>query len=149
MWRRANEWFDTGRAPAATAGSTVRQTWSPVLAIVGGLGAAICWAASSMTAARASRMIGSWATLGWVMLVGTAIAVPATVLTGSGASLTANVLVLLGISGISNVVGLLLAYSAFQRGKVAVIAPILSTEGATGAVISIVFGEQVGIGAAI
>jgi drug/metabolite transporter (DMT)-like permease len=120
-----------------------------VLAILGGLGAAICWATSSMTAARASRMIGSWATLGWVMLIGTAFAVPATVLSGGGGDLTPTALVLLGISGVSNVVGLLLAYSAFQRGKVAVIAPILSTEGATGAVISILFGEQIGIAAAI
>jgi drug/metabolite transporter (DMT)-like permease len=94
-------------------------------------------------------MIGSWATLGWVMLIGTLIAVPATILGGSGADLTPAALQLLAVSGIGNIVGLLLAYTAFQGGKVAVIAPILSTEGAMGAVISIVFGEQVGIAAAV
>jgi drug/metabolite transporter (DMT)-like permease len=120
-----------------------------VLAILGGLGAALCWAASSMSAARSSRLIGSWATLGWVMLIGAVIAVPATIITGGGADLTPTALELLAISAVGNIVGLLLAYTAFQGGKVAVIAPILSTEGAMGAVISIVFGEQVGIAAAI
>jgi drug/metabolite transporter (DMT)-like permease len=120
-----------------------------VLAILGGFGAALCWATSSMASARASRAIGAWATLGWVMLIGTALALPATVLWGGGAKLTADALVLLAISGAANVAGLLLAYAAFRRGKVAVIAPILSTEGATTAVISILFGEQVGVAAAV
>jgi drug/metabolite transporter (DMT)-like permease len=120
-----------------------------MLAIVGGLGAAICWAASSMASARAARVIGSWATLGWVMLIGTAIAIPATLLTGGGVAIGPEQLVLLVASGLSNVVGLLLAYTAFQRGKVAVVASILATEGATAAVISILFGEQVAVGAAV
>jgi drug/metabolite transporter (DMT)-like permease len=120
-----------------------------MLAIVGGLGAAICWAASSMASARAARVIGSWATLGWVMLIGTAIAIPATLLTGGGVAIGPEQLVLLVVSGLSNVVGLLLAYTAFQRGKVAVVASILATEGATAAVISILFGEQVAVGAAV
>lgn len=94
-------------------------------------------------------MIGSWATLGWVMLIGTLCAVPATLLWGGGADLSPSALQLLAISGVSNVVGLLLAYTAFQGGKVAVIAPIISTEGAMAAVISILLGEQVGIAAAL
>ena len=66
------------------------------------------------------------------MLIGPAIAVPATLLFGGGAHLTSDALRSSGISGVGNIVGLLLAYTAFQGGKVAVIAPILSTEGATG-----------------
>lgn len=120
-----------------------------LFAILGGLGAAICWATSSMAAARSARLIGSWATVGWVMLIGVLIAVPATIVGGAGANLTPDALLLLGISGAGNVVGLLLAYTAFKAGKVAVIAPIISTEGAMGAVISIALGEQVAIAAAI
>ncbi|HET7029926.1 MAG TPA: DMT family transporter [Candidatus Limnocylindrales bacterium] len=120
-----------------------------MLAILGGLGAALCWATSSMASARASRAIGAWATLGWVMLIGTAMSIPATLLWGGGANLTGEALILLAISGAANVVGLLLAYAAFQRGQVAVVASILATEGATAAVISIAFGEQVAIGALI
>lgn len=102
-----------------------------------------------MASARSSRQIGSWATLGWVMLFGALIAVPATIVAGGGANLTPDALGLLAISGAGNVIGLLLAYTAFQGGKVAVIAPILSTEGAMGAVISILFGEQIGVAAAV
>ena len=120
-----------------------------MLAILGGFGAALCWATSSMASARSSRLIGSWATLGWVMLIGALIAVPATLIGGAGADLTPTALELLAISAVGNIVGLLLAYTAFQGGKVAVIAPILSTEGAMAAVISIVFGEAVGIAAAL
>jgi drug/metabolite transporter (DMT)-like permease len=120
-----------------------------VLAILGGFGAALCWATSSMASARSSRLIGSWATLGWVMLIGAVIAVPATIVGGAGADLTPTALELLAISAVGNIVGLLLAYTAFQGGKVAVIAPILSTEGAMAAVISIVFGEAIGIAAAL
>ena len=120
-----------------------------MLAIVGGFGAAICWATSSMASARSARLIGSWATLGWVMLIGMIIAVPATILGGAGADLTPDAIRLLAVSGAGNLVGLFLAYTAFRRGKVAVIAPIISTEGAMGAVISILFGEQIGILAAI
>ena len=120
-----------------------------MLAILGGFGAALCWATSSMASARSSRLIGSWATLGWVMLIGAVIAVPATIIGGAGADLTPTALELLAISAVGNIVGLLLAYTAFQGGKVAVIAPILSTEGAMAAVISIVFGEAIGIAAAL
>jgi len=58
-------------------------------------GAALCWATSSLAAARSSRLIGSWATLGWVMLIGTLVAVPATLLWGGGADLTPAALQLL------------------------------------------------------
>lgn len=83
------------------------------------------------------------------MVFGALIAVPATLVAGGGANLSQDALLLLAISGAANLVGLLLAYTAFQTGKVAVIAPILSTEGAMGAVISVAFGEQVGIAAAV
>jgi drug/metabolite transporter (DMT)-like permease len=126
-----------------------RADFATVLAIVGGLGAALFWATSSLASARSARLIGSWATLGWVMLIGMLIAVPATFIWGAGADFTPDALILLTISGAGNIVGLLLAYTAFKAGKVAVIAPILSTEGAMGAVIAIVLGEQVGIAAAI
>jgi drug/metabolite transporter (DMT)-like permease len=120
-----------------------------VLAILGGFAAALCWATASLASARASRQIGSWATLGWVMLLGTLIAVPATLLWGGGANLDGSALRLLAVSGAGNVVGLLFAYTALQTGKVAVIAPIVSTEGAMAAVIAIVFGEQVAVAAGL
>ena len=138
-----------GETATAAARRQTGRRLAPVLAILGGLGAALSWATSSMASARSARLIGSWATLGWVMLIGMLIAVPATIVGGAGADLTPQALTLLAISGAANVVGLLLAYTAFKGGKVAVIAPILSTEGAMGALIAVIFGEQVGIAAAV
>jgi drug/metabolite transporter (DMT)-like permease len=116
-----------------------------VLAIVGGLGAALCWATSSLASARSARRIGAWSTVAWVMLIGTAVAAPLAFVAGGGATFTPTVLTLLVIAGASNVLGLALVYTAFGAGKVAVLAPIVSTEGAMGAVISIVLGEQVAL----
>ena len=122
-----------------------------MIAILGGFGAALCWATASIASARSSRLIGSWATLGWVMLIGPLDRGRRRRSSGGGgADLTADGPASCSRSRRSaNVVGLLLAYTAFQGGKVAVIAPIVSTEGAMGAVISILFGEQVGIAAAV
>jgi len=46
------------------------------------------------------------------------------------------------------VLGLFLAYRALQVGRVAIVAPIVSTEGALAAVISIALGEAIGLGLA-
>jgi drug/metabolite transporter (DMT)-like permease len=116
-----------------------------VLAILGGVGAALCWAVSSLASARGARRIGAWSTVAWVMLIGTAIAVPATVVAGGGASFTETTVGLLVVSGASNIAGLLLIYTAFSIGKVAVLAPIVSTEGAMAAVIAILLGERVSL----
>jgi len=119
-----------------------------MLAIFGGVGAALCWAASSLSSARSARRIGAWSTLAWVMLIGTVVSVPATVAFGGGASLTTELLLLLVISGVSNIAGLLLVYTAFSDGKVAVIAPIVSTEGAIAAVLAVLAGESLAVGSA-
>jgi drug/metabolite transporter (DMT)-like permease len=79
------------------------------------------------------------------MLIGTAIAVPLALVGGGGAAFSSTLVLLLAIAGASNVLGLVLVYTAFGAGKVAVLAPIVSTEGAMGAVISIILGEQIAL----
>jgi len=54
----------------------------------------------------------------------------------------------LAIAGIANSGGLLLGYAALRRGKVAVVGPIISTEGAIGAVLAILAGDPVSAAAA-
>jgi len=41
-----------------------------VIAVLGGLGAALCWATGTVSAARASRLVGARSVLNWVMIVG-------------------------------------------------------------------------------
>jgi drug/metabolite transporter (DMT)-like permease len=57
--------------------------------------------------------------------------------------------VLLAVAGAGNVVGLLFAYAALRVGKIGVVAPIVSTQGAIGALIAILAGEQISPGAGL
>jgi len=119
-----------------------------MLAIVFGFGAALCWATALMGSARATRRIGPWATLAWVMLLGLGMTIPILALS-EPVVLNAGQIALLTLSGVGNILGLLCVYAAVRAGKVAVVAPIVSTEGALSAVIAVAFGEPVAAGAAV
>ena len=49
------------------------------------------------------------------------------------------------VSGLGNVVGLILEYTALRRGKVGVVTPVTSTEGAVAAVLAVAAGEALGV----
>jgi drug/metabolite transporter (DMT)-like permease len=115
-----------------------------VLALLLGLVTACLWSSTLLGSARASRLIGSWSTLGWVMLVGIVVAVPAVVVTAPVVTFSQADIAYLVTAGVSNSIGLLLVYTALRRGKVAVVGPIVSTEGAIGASIAILAGDPVG-----
>jgi drug/metabolite transporter (DMT)-like permease len=82
------------------------------------------------------------------MLIGLAVAVPLVLLTGTAVSLTDRDLVNLAIAGLANSGGLLLSYAALRRGKVAVVGPVVSTEGAIGALLAILAGDPLTAAAA-
>lgn len=113
-----------------------------MLAIVGGLGAASFFATATLCSSRSSRLIPPGSVLAWVMLTGLAVTVPALAFVPAPDSVSAAEASWLLVAGTGNVVGLLLAYSALRVGKVALVAPILSTEGALAAVISVAYGER-------
>src|SRR3954467_4473119 len=119
-----------------------------MLALLGGFGAACCFAAATLASARASRELGARVVLGWVMLIGIVLVVPWVVVAGGAPPTAADVPFLL-VAGFGNSIGLLFAYSAFGTGKVSIAAPIVSTEGALSAVIAIALGEPVAIPLAI
>jgi drug/metabolite transporter (DMT)-like permease len=120
-----------------------------VLAVLGGLGAALCWATGTMTAARASRLVGPQRVLAWVMLVGLVVVLPIVAVAGRPRGLGAPELGWLATSGVANVAGLLLVYAALRIGKVSLITPITSTEGAIAAVLAVVAGERLGTPTAV
>ncbi len=124
------------------------RTLQPVIAILGGLGTALLWATTLLGSQRSSRLIGAWSTLAWVMLVGLVVAVPAVLLTGTNVSLDGRDMLHLAVAGVANSAGLLLVYTALRRGKVGVVGPIVSTEGAIGATLAVVAGDPIS-GAAI
>ncbi len=89
-----------------------------LLAVLGGLGAAVCFTVSALCASSSSQEIGAESTLAWVMLIGLVLVVAPTAVLADPAQLSPTVLALLAAAGVSNVAGLLLEYVAFRRGKV-------------------------------
>jgi drug/metabolite transporter (DMT)-like permease len=120
-----------------------------MLAIVGGLGAALVFATVTLCNSRSSRIIGPSQLLAWVMLIGLAITGPLVVAKGVPEGLDAEAAGWMAVAGIGNVVGLLFAYSALRVGKVGIVAPMVSAQGAIAALIAIIAGEQVGADVAI
>jgi drug/metabolite transporter (DMT)-like permease len=120
-----------------------------MLAIVGGLGAALVFAVVTLCNSRSSRMIGPGALLGWVMLIGLAILAPLVAIDGVPDGLDGDSIAWLGVAGVGNVVGLLLAYAALRAGKVSIVAPVISTQGAIAAVVAVVAGERLAPGSGV
>jgi drug/metabolite transporter (DMT)-like permease len=120
-----------------------------MLAIVGGLGAALVFATVTLCNSRSSRMIGPTQLLSWVMLIGLAIVLPLVLLEGVPDDLDGESGAWLLVAGVGNVVGLLLAYAALRVGKVGIVAPVIATQGAVAAVLAVVAGESIGAGAGL
>lgn len=114
-------------------------------AILGGVGAALAWTATTLSAARATRYVDSRSLLATVMAVGLLISIPPAVF-GHTPSIHGSDIAWLIAAGCANVGGLLLTYSALRVGKVGVVAPITSTEGAIAAVIAVIAGQHLSAG---
>ena len=112
-----------------------------MLAILGGLGAAAAWAVSTLCSSRSSRLIEPMAVVAWVMLVGLVITAPLAAASGVPSNLHGSALAWLALAGVGNVAGLIATYSALRIGQVSLVAPLVSTEGAIAAVISVLAGQ--------
>jgi drug/metabolite transporter (DMT)-like permease len=120
-----------------------------VIAVLGGLGAAVSFAISTLAYSRATRMLTPFVVLGWVMLVGLVLIVPAVLLFGLPVSFTADSVFWLALVGIGNVGGLLMEFLALRSGKVGIVATIASTEGAIAAVLAVIAGEPLSVAVAL
>ena len=104
-------------------------------AIIGGLGAAVLWAAATLCSSRSSRMLGSRVVLAWVMLVGVRRRPPArAIVTPVPATSSHRRSRLLGLAGhLLRRRARCSTYAALRIGKVSIVAPIVATEGAVAA----------------
>src|SRR5207245_2380267 len=75
------------------------------IAILGGLGAALCFGASTLCSSRSSRLIGAGSVVAWVMLVGLVLTLPAVALTSTPDQLDAGSVTWLTVAGVGNVTG--------------------------------------------
>jgi drug/metabolite transporter (DMT)-like permease len=116
-----------------------------VIAVLGGLGAAVLWATATLCSSRSSRMLGSRVVLGWIMIVGVVVGLPVAIASPPPATIAPSMFGLLLLGGSCYVIGLQLTYAALRIGKVSIVAPIVSTEGAVAAAISIALGDPIGV----
>ena len=113
-------------------------------AILAGLGAAALWATATLCSSRSSRMLGSRVVLAWIMIVGVVVGLPIAAASPPPATVAPSTVALLLLAGSCYVVGLQLTYAALRVGKVSIVAPIVSTEGAVAAVVSVALGDPIG-----
>jgi drug/metabolite transporter (DMT)-like permease len=116
-------------------------------AVLGGLFAAVAWAATTMCYSRASRTLPSASVIALAMLVGFVVTAPAALIAGAPDDLDGGTVGLLVLAGAANLGGLLLVVTALRAGQVSIVAPIVSTEGAIAAVLAIIAGESLSPGA--
>jgi drug/metabolite transporter (DMT)-like permease len=89
-------------------------------------------------------MLGSRVVLAWIMIVGVVVGLPIAIASPPPAVVVPSTFALLLLAGTCYVVGLQLTYAALRIGKVSIVAPIVSTEGAVAAVISVALGDPIG-----
>ena len=120
--------------PARTTRRQRPATLTPVTAIIGGLGAAVLWAAATLCSSRSSRMLGSRVVLGWVMVVGVVVGLPIAVVSPGPATLEPiDARRCSGSRGSATSSGSSARTPALRIGKVSIVAPIVATEGAVAA----------------
>lgn len=112
-----------------------------MIAVLGGLGAALSWALATLVAARAARVIGAWSATALVIFVGLLASIPLLLLDPPTQPLATEDLAWLTVAGLGYAAGMVFNYSALSGGKVAVTAPIVSTEGSIAATLAVLTGE--------
>ena len=120
-----------------------------MIALLGGLGAAVAWGAGTFCSARSSRIIGAASVVAWVMLFGLLANLAVIALGPAPGFLGAADIAWMLVSGLANITGLLLEYTALRRGKVGIVTPVASTEGAIAALLAVAAGEALGLATAV
>ena len=114
-----------------------------VTGIVGGLLAALLWGSSTVTDARATRIVGSLGVLGWSSIAGCMLTLPvALVFAHDGAGVNVAGLTWLSVSSLAAVAAFAPFYRAVQLGPVPLVAGLGATEGGVAAAISFATGER-------
>lgn len=120
-----------------------------MIAIASGIVAAAMFAASAICISRSSRIIPPISIVGWVLLIGMVISAPFALAEGVPGGFAAEHAAWLGVTALGNTTGLLCVYSSLRFGKVGVVTPITSAQGAVAAAIAVMAGEQLATGAGL
>ena len=116
-----------------------------MVAVLAGSLAALAWAIAILGAARASRIVGARSAAGWIVLIGFLVTIPLLISERPPDSSDSDGLGWLALAGLGYVAGMLFVLPALAGGKIPVVAPIVSTEGAVAAGLAVVAGEAAGL----
>jgi drug/metabolite transporter (DMT)-like permease len=120
-----------------------------VIPVLAGLTAAVMWGLSTVVASRSTKVLGSQGALAWVMLIGGAVTLALAPFAGLPNGISTSAWAWAVAAGVGSAFGLSMMYRALRIGKVGVVAPIASTEGALAALLSIALGEHLTAGVAV
>lgn len=109
-------------------------------AIVGGLLAALVWGASAVAMSRTTKQIGGPAVAGWVLAIGLVAMLPVVAVVDPGDDIDASHLAWMLCGGVASGVGIALLIVALRDGKVGVVAPIASAQGAAATLLAVALG---------
>lgn len=112
-----------------------------MIALGFGVATAAAWGISALTSARASRIDGPWTVLFWYFAIGGGVAVPVAFATGVPSGSGTEYAWALG-AGVAYAIGGLVWLLAVETGKVSIVTPIVATDGAIAAIVSVLRGEQ-------
>jgi drug/metabolite transporter (DMT)-like permease len=104
---------------------------------------ALSWGLPEVQLARAARNLGIVPTVIGSIVVGLLVTSPIIFFAGGLPHITAKGAVLIVGMGILSLAGYLVAFSAFQKGKLTIVAPTIACEGAVAAVFAILLGESI------
>jgi drug/metabolite transporter (DMT)-like permease len=139
IWRRC---ATSRRSPSSLVSERPETGRTHVIAILGGFGAAVAWAVATLCSSRSTRLIEPFSVVAWVMIVGLVITAPVAGAEGVPVRIDGSSGLWLAVAGAGSVMGLSLAYAALRVGRVGLVAPVVSTEGAIAALIALLTGES-------
>jgi transporter family protein len=113
-----------------------------VTGIVGGLLAALLWGSSTVTDARATRIVGTIGVLGWGSIAGCVLTLPVALVFAHTTDVGLSGMLWLTISSLAAVAAFAPFYRAVQLGPVPLVAGLGATEGAVAAAIAFATGER-------
>ncbi len=108
-----------------------------------GIMCALAWGLPEVQLTRATRNIGIMATMMGSIVIGLVITSPILLMTDGLPDITAKGALLIVGMGVLTLFGYLVAFSAFQTGKLTIVAPTIACEGAVAAVFAILLGESI------
>ena len=112
-----------------------------MIAVIGGLLAALMWGSSTVVASRSTKMLGSQQALAWVLIVGLSATLPLALIVDGIPEHAGRDWLWAVLGGFGSIGGLSMLYRALRIGKVGIVAPVASTEGAIAAVFALGLGD--------